>query len=305
MRFSPAAFFIAIQFVIISFGLLQPEIRASLKQQIIRSDGVLCNGALRRWYHHQRIPREVTSIAAHAAKDYSWLGADPFFVIGHGLGPKLYGGDNSLKTLEKGRERGFRIFEVDVSLTADNVLVCYHGDDEQRINAMMYDEYQKICRSKGQLPCRFDDIAGYAGKNPEVFFVLDVKNRFYDAYGMIKKTVGDLNVGKSFIPQVYDFEQLPFIRKDSLFAGEILTSYRSALTNRQLFYLAEKYDINVVTLTMQRLFELKGKLPKQVAVLTHPVNDPFIAADVKKMGVRGIYTSYLTPQSIPELFSPP
>ncbi|ABQ27340.1 PI-PLC domain-containing protein [Geotalea uraniireducens] len=294
---------IVIQFVIIIFGLLQNENRAFLKQLFLRSDAVLFNGSLYRLYLHQQKPRDSMLVASHAVDDYSWLGAEPFLVIAHGLGPKLYGGDNTIKTLVKGRERGFRVYEVDISLTADNVLVCYHGGDETEINAMRYADYLAVCRSKGQDPCRFDDIVSYARKNPAVSFVLDVKNRFYDAYGMIRNAVGDQNLGKSFIPQVYDFEQLPFIRKDGLFAGEIFTSYRSALTNRQIFDYSKKYDVKVITLTLQRFVEQKGDFPRDLVILTHPVNDPFIAADVKKLGARGIYTSYITHRSIPELFT--
>ena len=293
---------IFIQFMFISIFLLQQENRVLIKSFLLRYDAVLINGAIRRLYHNQKVPNVKVVVQAHDAADYYWLGKDSFLVIAHGLGPKLYGGDNTIETLEKGRDRGFRIFEVDVSLTADDVLVCYHGNSEQEINTMRYADYINKCKRQNQIPCLFSDIVNYAKLNSNVYFVLDVKNRLFDSYALIRKAVSISNVGKSFIPQVYDFDQLSFIRKDNLFAGEIFTSYRSFLSNKQIFDYAARYGIKVITLTIPRILEQNGKLPHDLAILTHPVNDPFIAAQVKKLGVRGIYTSYITKDTVPELF---
>lgn len=302
MRSYLVSILLVIQFVLISIFLLQQENRQLIKSFLLRSDAVFFDGALRRLYRKQKVPDVKAVVQTHDADDYYWFGTDPFLVIAHGLGPQLYGGDNTIKTLEKGRDRGFRIFEVDVSLTADNVLVCYHGGSEQEINEMQYSDYLAICRTKGVMPCHFYDIVKYAQLHSNIYFVLDVKNRFFDAYEMIRKIVSAHKVGKSFIPQIYDFDQLPCIRKDRLFAGEIFTSYRSALTNKQIFDYAKKYDIKVVTLTMPRLLEQNKYFPQDAAVFVHPVNDPFIAAQVKSLGVRGIYTSYITRNTVPELF---
>lgn len=283
--------------------LVPSESRSLFKQWLIHVDATVLNGFLRRYYLHKKLPcTPITSIAQHATEDYSWIGDESFLPIAHGLGPKLYGGDNAIKTLIKGRERGFRIFEVDISMTSDNVLVCWHGGEEQAINMTSYSDYLAICKSNKQAPCSFDDIVNYAYSNPEVYFVLDVKNRFYDSYSKIRKAVAEQKLGKSFIPQVYDFDQLQYIRKGGLFAGEIFTSYLSFLTTRQIFDFAKKYDVKAVTLTMERFWESVGNFPSDTAILTHPVNDPFIAAGIKKSGAKGIYTSYITPQSIPELF---
>jgi len=244
----------------------------------------------------------MEQVDAHTPHDYDWIKADHLLPIAHGLGPKLYGGDNTLKTLEMGFERGFRVFEVDLSLTADNHLVCYHGGEERDIDAITYADYRRIVLREGKSPCHFSDIVHYARLHPEVRFILDVKNRFYDAYTIIRREIGDKKLGKSFIPQIYDFEQLPSIRKGNFFAGEIFTSYRSSLTTTQMFSTAQKYDVRVLTLTLPRFFELKGRTHEPLSIFTHPVNDPFVAAEVRKYGARGIYTSYLTPATIPEVF---
>lgn len=294
---------IIIQLVVILVLLMQLECRSSLKPSLIQADAAIFNGFLRRLYHQQSLPRQQPLNWPTDALDYSWLENQPFLTIAHGLGPYLLSGRNTLRTLDKGRARGFKVFEVDISLTADNVLICDHGGKEEDINTSTYSDYLALCRSKRQVPCRFDDLVNYARKNSDVHFVLDVKNRYNDVYEMIRKVVQDQNLGKSFIPQVYDFDQLQLIRKDSLFAGEIFTSYRSALTNSQIFNYAKIHGIKVIALTLGRFEELKGEFPGDVFLLTHPVNDPFLAADLKTSGIRGIYTSYINPQSVPELFT--
>jgi hypothetical protein len=293
---------LAIQTAIIVFGFKNPDIRALLKQDVWHSDTLFFNGFFRRVYHGQRIPDLSQHIAAHSTSDYEWSENKDFLAIGHGLGPQMYGGIDTLKTLEKGWERGFRLFEVDLSVTSDNYLICYHGGEEREIDNTSYADYLNIMRKEKHPPCHFSDIVRYARQHPETRFILDVKNRFYDAYAMVRHEIGDRSLGKSFIPQVYNFEQLPAIRQNNFFAGEIFTSYRSALTNRQIFNAARKCDVRVVTLTTDRFFDQKGKFPEKISILIHPVNDPFIAATIRKQGGSGIYTSYLTPLSVPELF---
>lgn len=45
-----------------------------------------------------------------------------------------------------------------------------------------------------------------------------------------------------------------------------------------------------------------GGLPEAPWILTHPVNDPLEAEWFRRLGVDGIYTSYLTSETVPELF---
>jgi len=258
-------------------------------------------GFIRRIYYSQKKPGEIL-LQNHKKADYSWIGSEPFLSIAHALGPKIITGSNSVATLVKGRELGFRVFEVDVALTADNVLVCYHGINEKNLNQMSYNDYLIACKSQGLSPCRFNDIVEYSKNNRDVYFVLDVKNRFYDSYRYISKAVKDNGIGKSFIPQIYEFDQIAYFRRSALFSGEIFTSYKSALTNRQIYYYARKYNIKVVTLTLQRFIEGYNEIPPDLVIFTHAVNDPIMAVDLKNKGCKGIYTSYITSKYIPELF---
>jgi hypothetical protein len=114
----------------------------------------------------------------------------------------------------------------------------------------------------------------------------------------------DSATGQSFIPQIYFFEQLEALRREPFFAGEIFTSYRSALTNDQILLGARRLGVRVVTLTLARFAELRGHVPEDVYIFTHPVDDPFLAADIRQAGAHGIYTSYVSPKTVPEVFMP-
>ena len=59
----------------------------------------------------------------------------------------------------------------------------------------------------------------------------------------------------------------------------------------------------MVTLTLERFRDLRGEVPEELIVLVHTVNDPSLADELRRQGARGIYTSYLTPQTVPELFT--
>jgi glycerophosphoryl diester phosphodiesterase len=297
-------FLFVIQTVILCWILTDSETRVLIKQRVITADTAVFNGFFRRTFKGQHIPNIKQNIDHHAAGDYDWIGSDSLLLIAHALGPKLYGGANTLKTLNEGYKRGFRIFEVDVAITSDNYLVCYHGGEERDIDRTTYADYLKFVDCVGLAPLNFNQIVDFAKSHPDTYFVLDVKNRFSEAYIAIRGQIADSRLGKSFIPQVYRFEQLSEIRSGNFFAGEIFTSYRCSLTTAQILSAAQRYDVRVVTLTIPRFMELNGKKKSNVSILTHAVNDPLIASNLIKLGAKGIYTSYITKEVVPELFSP-
>ncbi len=220
---------------------------------------------------------------------------------GRSLGPQLWAGPNSRRTFEEGRRRGFRIFEIDISITTDGRLISYHGDSVEELEHLNWRRYQEIMAAKGIEPLEFSEVVGWARDHPDVRFVLDVKNKFNDAYRMMRAAIGTPALGQSFIPQVYFFDQLPQFRADHFFAGEIFTSYRTRMRTATILQSAERLGVKAVTLTRERADSL-DKMPPSIAILTHPVEDAFEAAHFKAIGIRGIYTSYITPSSVPELF---
>ena len=286
---------------IILLGLMfDGAFRVLLKRDVILWDSRGFGGVLRRSYHRQKSPDPPSSVPARDSAAYSWVGGDRFVPIAHALGPSLETGGNTLQTFQRGLDMGFRLFEVDISLTKDGHLICFHGDSEDQLNEMTFDQY--LAQIGTARSCEFFNLVQIARSHNDLMFILDVKNRFSDVYELIRDEAKACSCGKHFIPQLYAFEQFEEIRREDLFAGEIFTSYRSALTTQQIIDLAARYGIKVVTLTMERWEDHVGALPPNVAVMVHPVDDPFVADKLRRQGVRRIYTSYLSPMTVPELF---
>jgi len=237
------------------------------------------------------------------AAAYSWATRGLFLPIAHGLGPQLFAGPNQVVTLEEGRRRGFLIFEVDLAASTDDHLVCFHEIGGQDLDKMSHAEYLQILNQEGLSPCEFRDLVQIAARDPGIRFVLDVRNKFDRAYQLARSEIGDAALGKSFIPQIYHFDQLAQFRSDHFFAGEIFTSYRSHLKTEEIIASAPRLHIQVVTLTRPRVAELKS-IPPTPLLMTHPVDDAFDAAKLRAAGIRGIYTSYLSPLTTPEVFKP-
>lgn len=251
---------------------------------------------------------------------YAWLDENEdtgdnddggFLAIAHGLGPSLETGRNTLETFRAGVEAGFTIFEVDLVLTADSVLACYHdraGEDPDPLT-------WAVVRQRAPDACRFETLLDSLASRPDAFLVLDVKNRFQDAYDRIGAMAAERGVVDRLIPQLYHFSQLRRFREPDPdparsspgnptpeFAGALFTAYRSALSTRQVLEFALEAGVEVVTLPVARVEEWTGPLPTEPRILTHPVNDPFLAQRLRARGVDGIYTSYLAPATVPALY---
>jgi len=69
-----------------------------------------------------------------------------------------------------------------------------------------------------------------------------------------------------------------------------------------MFDFAAEFGVRVETLTEDQYEERVGRLPGSIYVLTYPVEDPAVVYQMRGAGVKGIYTSYLTPMTVPELF---
>lgn len=283
--------------------LLDPGVFDAAKSLGKRIDARHFGGRVLRWYHGESLTVALQEGQEQAdPRAYDWLGGERFLPIAHGLGPQLFAGEDTLATLARGLELGFRVFEVDLTLTRDGELVCYLGQSEEDLDALIFENYLASIKRRGMEPCRFADLLRVAGEYPSLRFVLDVKNGFEKAYTLARGLARRAGVGRSFVPQAYRFEDVATVRKDGVFAGEIFTSYRSGLTTRQIFDAARRFGTRVVTLTTRRFQELGGDIPGDLNILVHPVNDPFEAMEIRQKGARGIYSSYLTPRTVPELF---
>jgi glycerophosphoryl diester phosphodiesterase len=277
--------------------------RAALRHRVGQLDERYLGGALHRVRSGRAALPPANVPAPHGAGAYAWLPADRFLAIAHGLGPMYLAGPNSMATFEAALAQGFTFFEVDLVLTTDGRIVCFHGSSDEELQRLTGGEYDSLMRTRGTAPCRFADLVRAARSHPDIHFILDPKNRVPEIYDRARQEIGDPAVGHQFIPQIYDPSQAAAVRRGDFFAGEIFTSYRSSFGTPQMLDWARRADVRAVTLTLQRAADL-GALPTQPAILVHPVDEPSTAVALRLAGARGIYSYYLSPRLAPALYAP-
>jgi len=239
---------------------------------------------------------------------YDWVPRARFFPIAHALGSSRPDEMNTLAALGRSYAAGFRLFEVDISVTRDNRLICRHDTPDADEDSFTYSDFLAENRRLGKKEnCVFADLVRAVSDHPDIYIILDVKNRFDDAYRLMRQTIGAGGLGRRFIPQLYDFSELPPFRRDDFFAGPIFTSYRSWYTTRQIMAYARQYDLPVVTLSDWRLRRLPPGDPilRSRILLGHPMDNLAAAEEWKAWGLRAIYTFTLAPNQVPSLYQDP
>lgn len=264
-------------------------LNGSLKERLIAVDAIVFDGALRRVYHHQRLPVLPAKVPAPKPNAYDWLEQDGARIIKHAMGATSMFPRNSAGAFEDSIAAGYTIIEGDLRLTTDGDLVCFHGDDVDPIST---ESYLKLVAKEQQPPCYFSDIANILRAHPEIYFVVDAKDDFFATYSKILNSAPDIT--HQLIPQLYDFEQVVWVREHH-FSGALFTSYRSALTTEQMLSYAKEAHLAAITLTHERALKL-GSVPSNIAIFTHTIDDPAEAGRFFQRGFYGVYSNELPPR---------
>jgi glycerophosphoryl diester phosphodiesterase len=274
------------------------------REEVLTFDGRYMDDVLWRVAHPATAPN-LPSMPPVAPGAYGWIPQTRFFPIAHGLGSDRPNDINTLLAFRRSYAAGFRLFEVDISVTRDNQLICRHDTpdvDEDNFSFADFVAENRRLGKKGN--CVFADLIHAVSAHPDIYIILDVKNRFNDAYRLMRQMIGGSGLGRRFIPQLYDFSELPTFRRDGFFAGPIFTSYRSQYTTRQIMAYARQYDLPVVTLSDWRLRRLPpgDTVLRSRIVFGHPMDNLAGAKKWKAWGLRAIYTFTLSPSRAPSLY---
>src|SRR5437016_4547128 len=148
-----------------------PAVRHATKDRLIDLDAKWFSGLGRRLYKGEHLPRIPADMPVRSSTAYDWIGSDTFLPIAHGLGPILHAGQNTVETFLAGLGLGFRLFEVDLTLTVDDHLVCFHGSvSEDELNRMTYSDYAAFVHDHGMTRCQFSDLVTLARQHREIRF---------------------------------------------------------------------------------------------------------------------------------------
>lgn len=272
----------------------------AVRRALIAADALYFDEILWNLTHPARPPK-LDDLPPPVARD--WVGHTPI-AIAHALAPQAGVPMNSLTALADTQALGFTVLEVDLALTSDGDVLCFHEDDSDRREPPLLSTRQIQALVGDSASCTLQNLVHYARTHPRVRFIIDLKSRFLPTYRRIRDIIADPKLAKQFIPQLYDFADLGAFRRDRFFAEPIFTGYRSPLSNREIIEAARRFQVDIVVLHESRIARLTT-LPSDIKLLAHPVDDRETALRLLcEKGVDGLYTIDLPPSKFPELYDP-
>lgn len=231
-----------------------------------------------------------------------------YYTIAHaggGIDNRTY--TNSFKALDLNYKKGFKYFEIDLSFTKDDKLICLHDWKEDIFYSynvtleqtpLTLKEFQKLNKNTKYEKCTLDSLLLWLNKNPEAFIITDVKKDNLKALEQIKNKSDDLL--NRFIPQIYTPNSFEKVKKLG-FEKVILTLYRYEGTGKDLLKELEDFYGDVsITIPKYRLNKvlIKKLKEKGFVTYTHTINDSKRFNYLKQMyGIDHIYTDFLPPSN--------
>lgn len=234
-------------------------------------------------------------------------GISPPELIAHaggGIGSHVY--TNSLEALNHNYDLGHRFFEIDFSWTQDNELVAIHDwgtsfSDLFIIEAGQIiptkDEFMSLLSRHRMTQLSLGDVLQWANEKGDAYIVTDVKDRNSEA---LLKIIRDYPFFSQYVvPQVYSYAE--YYEAEKLgFKRIILTLYRMWVNPKELVDFVSIQSPFAVTMHWELAQNGLAQMIKPWKIFTyaHTVNDAAIYAELRDLGVNGIYTDFLTPSDV-------
>lgn len=224
---------------------------------------------------------------------------------------------NCLEAFLANYNDGFRTFEVDLMLTADDKVVAMHDGLEKEYGLDGLISGYTVRQFKGTkfkgiyTPLDLGDIIALLVDHGDAVLVPDVKSDFKKTYDVLVHEVekSDPEVLKRIIPQIYKEEDFKTLKAMNAFNRFIFTLYRVPPTSRiklvnywigrdVLRFLSEKEEITTVTMFRLR-FMKSGWLVRKLRamgrdIMVHTLNEEKEVARYLGLGATGIYTDDYT-----------
>jgi len=221
--------------------------------------------------------------------------------VAHALGDyNGFSGTNTLTAMESNYEKGYKLFEVDLSLTKDDEVVAFHvgqedkyGLGEKEIEDITNEEFDKLLY-RNELPTTdIEELLQFLDTNKDVYLVLDPKE---DLIGVVESIVDDHSeysaVFDRIIPQIYEPSQLKIVKDLYDFPDVIFTMYRIDIKYSELISFIRTSDITGVTMNYKNNYSVEFSELVQsldIGVFVHTVNNKELI-DIFHQDNVGVYT---------------
>lgn len=244
-----------------------------------------------------------------------------YSVIAHALGGldgKTY--LNSKESFIENYKKGYRLFEVDLTQTSDDVWVCRHSwnspmgqwDGEEK-RVLSSEEFLSKPIYGTYTPMTFSDLLILLKDYPDAFVLLDSKQysirnyqktlEDYSEYLEIAVSVDAEEVMDQLIPEIYNEAMYPgtaFVQKFPTYLYSLWQEYSLEELEAIADFCKQK-NIPAATMYMeywskeaQKIFDERG-----ILLYIYTVNDPKDAAGFIEQGAAGICTDVLTEEQLP------
>ena len=254
-----------------------------------------------RWY-------EMYDLVAHAG----------------GTSPNGNVGSNSLEAFEYNYQQGYRVFEGDLCLTSDGVLVLEHGwptwckktGIPYTGNTIDYEQFRSTTYYGGaESPMDLPALMDLMIRQEDMWFMTDFKDCYDEAVvrtGFLQivqaaQDAGRLDLLDRFIIQNHHDQFKRWVDEIYPFKEWLYTFYsireEESKQPEHLISYCRQEEIPVITMWSYMPVAEWSALarPYGISIFVHTVNDPDTAGELIRAGASGIYTDSITPgQLTPE-----
>lgn len=248
-----------------------------------------------------------------------WTG---YSLIAHGMGGME--GDttltNSYDAFVANYEKGYRVFETDLRLSADGRLVALHDwtaflygarghgePDPKDRKPIAWSTFKSLKVDRKYRTLDISDIVGLLERYPDAYIVTDTKDRSPDLVRKEFRLIADAlassplpGIGERIVPQIYNPGMYEVLRTLYPFSSYIYTLYGSDVTEAEVIRFVKKTPkVKAVTMPTSRVnAAFVSRLSKLgVRTYTHTVNDPSEFEAYRRLGIDGVYTDFLPPDA--------
>jgi glycerophosphoryl diester phosphodiesterase len=226
---------------------------------------------------------------------------------------------NSKEAFEHSWRLGFRWFEVDLSTTADSVLVCFHERYESHIgldvpvSEVTAARFLKSTYDGRFSPLTFEDLLRMLAGRPGAVLVTDTKELSADVMERLDAAIRrvDPALRAQIVVQIYRPEDLELVRtserRHGAFGGVIFTLYQIDISNDEVLDFVDRSGLWLITASKRRFDSglARALHGRGARIFVHTLNDPERMRKLTAEGANGFYTDFVAPSGSPGAASLP
>lgn len=234
---------------------------------------------------------------------------------------------NSLEAFQYNYDKGYRVFEVDFTLTSDEKLVARHGwsDKTNKLikqdliiydrGSANYDDFMQTPLSGFYTPIDVDDVIALMRKYEDVFFIIDITKSSRDLVDKKYKLIIEAanhnpQVLDRIIPQVYHEWMLDDLMALYDFKSMIYTVYKipnKEYSEAEIIQFLKRAGINLLVVHKKRANQqfLKELNKNRIKAYIHTVNSLYYVEqdllEIKQVRPYGYMTDFIDLEKFYEL----